>query len=368
MLIQVCKMLHSASTDGLYDFDDMEVNADIAGFGDDLLLPSKSEIHDLCLGISPTHSSDSGVDNIEEYMFDFENISCYSNDLWKAEGRSFEDGMVGVSDDISQLERLKESEIWSHFKIPRRTKLEETIDEDHCYTSRVPEDHSLQSVATKALHMETQNNTGKQASYSKVIELPSPCSMLESDKAELTERTNEEMLEELACKSTSDRCGNRNAVMARLNRERKKKYVSNLESEVSTLRKQNASLSEENQNLKVSISDCREELAYLRNVLENQSMLSSVITAVSGVVGVNLKGIVKASNDKNKFGDKRSISANKGIAIGSNRSQQYHKAESENGEQNSAPFISEGNGVCLHVQQENVSIEFCHHCSAHATS
>ena len=356
-------MSYSECNDGLSDFDDLELDAGMAWFRESLSLNSKSEIHDFSFGISPTHSSDSGVDNLEDYLFDFENRACFSNE-WLEEGHFNNDAIRDATDGLPWMEQHNRDKLMGKLKVRRKTKLEETIDEDHCYTNRVLENHSSDNTTINVLQVGKQSCRGSQALMDMKRLSSHP---FEGTKRAASTKKTDENLEEMTLKSTLDRCTNRNAVMARLNRERKKRYVNNLESEVSTLRKMNSSLSEENQNLKVSISKCREELAYLQNVLGNQSMLSSVIKAVSGIAGVNLKGIVKTSG-KNNADDKNSTTVDKDIPANGDKSQKWLKEDTINGEQYPTSANSIGNGVCLHVQQENVSIEFCHHCSAHATA
>lgn len=349
-------MLHSECNDGLCDFDDLELDAGMAGFQESFSLNRKSEIRDLSFGISPTHSSDSGVDNLEDYLFEFENSACFSSEWWE-EGHLDNGAMHDVTDGFPWLEQHKRGELMGKLRMPMKTKLEEAIDEDHCYTNKVLENPSSANTAISVLQVGKQSFRDTQA----------PINIKGAKRAASTKMTDD-TFEEMTLKSTLDRCANRNAVMAKLNRERKKRYVNNLESEVSTLRNKNASLSEENQNLKVSISKCREELAYLQNVLGNQSMLSSVIKAVSGIRGVNLKGTVNTSTGKNSTEDKSSSRVDKDIPTNGDKPQKLLKEDTVKGEQYPIPLTSIGNGVCLHVQQENVSIEFCHHCSAHATS
>lgn len=365
-LILEGKMLHSEWKDRIFRFDDVVSDAYTVGFQESSPMCNFSQLEDLSFGVSPTHSLDSGVDNIEEYLFDFENKSCFSNDLWEEEHS--DDNMVDVTNDLCSLGLRKEDESKSNLRMIKKSKLEETIEEDHCYTSKRFGSDSLDSKTTiDVLEVGMQCCQDNQVLLHKANQIARQASA-EKENNRFMKSGCEDPLEGMTLRSTSDRCNNRNAVMARLNRERKKRYVSNLESEVGTLRKQNTSLLEENQNLKTNVSKCREELAYLRNVLENQSMLSSVIQAVSGIPGVNLKGIVNASSGKNKIEEKTSTSLDKDTYACGHKKQKLQNEENYIGKDTSQSFSSKQSGVCLHVQQENVSIQFCHYCSAHATS
>ena len=350
----------SCTMNGLGDFSLEDLDADMDGFRESLSSYRKSDIHEFYLGISPTHSADSGVDNIEEYMFDFENNSCFANELWE-EKTAEEDAIVNVTDDLPWLGSLTtQTESKGTLKNSSKSKLEETIDEDHCYTTIRGAPSNVTCPA------------GDTASFQKIDQKDGvKREHLQSQMAshgittEKTAKGRTNVFEKIAVEDSSERCNNRNAIMARLNRQRKKRYVGNLESEVSTLRKQNTSLLAENSDLKVSISKCREELTYLRHVLENQSMLSSVIKAVSCVPGVNLRGVVKASDKVDKSENKASGKGRFGNIAkqeGLNEGNGIHQGESSSAQK------SNGSGVCLHIQKENVSIEFCHHCNLHSTS
>lgn len=334
-----------ASDGGLGEFNLAEFDAEMTGLNESISMFTKSDGSSFCLGISPTHSTDSGVDNIEEDMFDFENSSSYSENWW---GDLPEDSCASYTlpDTIPSRKEEKSPLIRS-----RKCRLEEVIDEDHCYTSKEILTSSGQTngpMAAMSATADVKNKYSSGHALLKTTEKTNDLMMMQGmDSKECNEKGGK-IFEKISVEDASDRCNNRNAVMARLNRQRKKRYISNLESEVSTLRQRNTSLLAENRDLKVSMSKCREELAYLRNVLENQSMLANVIKAVSSVPSVNLKGVVNTSG-------KRHEDENRAV-------NDLHRANSP------MDTISNPSGVCLHVQKENVSIEFCHHCSSHARS
>lgn len=346
--------------DGLCDFDMTELDADMAEFREQLSIYTEADGKDLFFGISPTHSSDSGVDNIEEDMFDFESNSCYSqHSLGSFDGNSSDEVK---KDGAWMTSKPTKSPMRSRILTSERSKLEMAIEEDHCYTSKEMPASECEVTGKLGSSLVTGKNVNlsNQVVAARMEEIPEKSGMEDMRKPV---KEISEYVEKIVVEDASDKCNNRNAVMARLNRQRKKRYVNNLESEVRSLRKQNTTLLADNQDLNLCISKCREELAYLKNVLENQSMLSSVINAVSKVPGVKLRGVVDASSANTDGGRKGSYQLSQGKA----NSKEDDGDDSCEGLSTVGSLVKTG-GVCLHVKQENVSVEFCHYCSNHAMS
>jgi len=133
----------------------------------------------------------------------------------------------------------------------------------------------------------------------------------------------------------------KNAEMARLNRQRKKKYVASLESEIKSLRGQNAKLSQLKIKQESKIEKLEDEVSYLMSVIRNQTMLSSVLKAVSNVPGVKLGEGSGPSDHRPRFVEK----------IPGKRIPFKEDSDKFNG------------GVCLHVSENKVSLEFCSKCN-----
>lgn len=139
----------------------------------------------------------------------------------------------------------------------------------------------------------------------------------------------------------------KNAVAARINRQKKKEYVSELESSISSLRSENTSLKSRCSRLEHTVQQLETEVQYLKSVLVNQSSLSTLLQNIPGVSEVRLSS---------------------SLARGK------HVRMEEPGETGSSPAFKRPRtlapftgGVCLHVAEKNVSIEFCSHCSADAS-
>ena len=133
----------------------------------------------------------------------------------------------------------------------------------------------------------------------------------------------------------------KNAEMARLNRQRKKRYIAKLESEVKDLNKQNSKLSQIKSQQESKIDSLENEVEYLMSVIRNQTMLSSVLKAVSSAPGVHLNILGKSKKLSERLPGKRMM---------------VDKIEDEENSKYSG-------GVCVHVSDNKVSLEFCSTCN-----
>ncbi|XP_059155617.1 uncharacterized protein LOC131940805 [Physella acuta] len=88
----------------------------------------------------------------------------------------------------------------------------------------------------------------------------------------------------------------KNAMAARDNRLKKKKYVADLEETVSNLRKDNAYLKKENENCKSCVKSLETEVSYLKSVIANQTTLSAILNNVLKTPGIKLSSSFTANN------------------------------------------------------------------------
>lgn len=136
----------------------------------------------------------------------------------------------------------------------------------------------------------------------------------------------------------------KNAEAARQNRLKKKRYLEELEKEHSDVKRENVILKTRCHEFQQRCQRLQSEVEYLKNVIANESMLSSLIQNIPNVPNVKLSS---------------SFSSRKRPQAGSS---------SEGGTPTSKRSKSSANaGVCLHVAKDQVSIEFCQHCSKQAT-
>ncbi|KAG8453074.1 hypothetical protein GDO86_004764 [Hymenochirus boettgeri] len=142
--------------------------------------------------------------------------------------------------------------------------------------------------------------------------------------------------------------GNKNALAARLNRLRKKEYVRGLESQVARLSEENRDLQQERRSLCARVRELEGEARYLRAVLANDSALSQVLNRLTGLKGARLSTSLFRSPNENAGDHDYALPGT--------------KEEDEDG----AP--SGGGGVCLHVDKDKLSVEFCAVCSKNAST
>ena len=393
------------------DFD-----SEMEEFRDDFVSFVDTKTQDFDLGVSPAHSSDSGVDVVVDDLFGFGSNQSHRNvigdeklsweecleegdtkmDVDDLDGFLRSEGLIDVeggdevsvggeeeAGDCKEIEDREDSGNDGNASGEEdgpgddddragaiSYKQQSSVTEDHCYTNKELLEDDLQekthaqeagrkyqpasqAVPSSQPRRKTLVSNGAEKSFN--FQQQKRKVKIEDDEIDVEEAMNH-----------PDKCNNRNAIMARLNRQRKKRYVSNLESEVSSLRKQNTSLLSENRNLKGEISSCKEELAYLKSVLANQSMLSSVIKAVSCVPGVNISGVVPSNNTSDK--DTTDVAETIKMSGVSQKSKKRRNQNSLQGSAETGHGSSSNAGICLHVSQQNVSIEFCQHCSKHAAS
>ena len=141
-----------------------------------------------------------------------------------------------------------------------------------------------------------------------------------------------------------DERNKKNAVQAKMNREKKKAYIRSLEDEIDNLQMKNFALNSSNKKILKEKDALKEEVEYLKGIIANQSVLSGLLKNIGNVDNVKLS---------------------------SSFVQRKRSAEMDHDYDNSAKRVKTTKttaGVCLHVDQGNVSIEFCSKCAGMAQS
>ncbi|XP_041350948.1 uncharacterized protein LOC121369931 [Gigantopelta aegis] len=225
--------------------------------------------------------------------------------------------------------------------------------------------------------------------------------------------------------NTSSPALSKNAIAARENRLKKKKYVENLEKSFTTLNEENITLKSKVESYETTIARLNSEVAYLKNVLINQSTLSALLKNIQSTPGIKFKTSLPTTSsstlteknksdsvDDNQKNIYSSLRRSKRKSAVSNyesekkvrkvlsdtviESTSYQgmiqkvpavsnddmSAESvRNKSISAAPESAEGmddcqitssqrlnGGVCLHVTGEMVSLEFCQKCNKNSQS
>jgi len=146
---------------------------------------------------------------------------------------------------------------------------------------------------------------------------------------------------------------NKNAVQARVNREKKKAYISTLEQQVDDLKSKNDIMRAESVSAVSWADTLAEEVAYLKAVLANQSALASLLKNING-------DATMAVLSSSRFGGEVNVS--KDVGRKRPRSDDHDYVQSQSGRKYSRGSTKDA-GVCLHVNQERVTLEMCRHCS-----
>lgn len=126
----------------------------------------------------------------------------------------------------------------------------------------------------------------------------------------------------------------KNAIAARENRLKKKQYVEGLEKKNKELEKTKKIMQDKTEEQAERISDLEREVEYLKNVLHNQSALSSLLGSLDPDTSVRLSIAGQGGKRRRGGGSKEVIPMSK--------------------------------GVCLHVDGQTASLEFCSLCAMKA--
>ncbi|KAH7974486.1 hypothetical protein HPB49_015902 [Dermacentor silvarum] len=154
----------------------------------------------------------------------------------------------------------------------------------------------------------------------------------------------EEEEESLDAFKTRGSCMSKNAIAARENRIKKKLYVNKLERSVRHLSTENATLKRRSQDMNREIEELSEEVQYLRSVLCNVDEISSLVRSIRSARPS------LATNLKNGYSLKRE------------RVEGDHDYIGTSGKRR-PPVDKKAGGVCIHVANGAVSLEFCHRCA-----
>lgn len=160
------------------------------------------------------------------------------------------------------------------------------------------------------------------------------------------------------------------AEKAKEQRERKKKYVQELQDNIEELKRDKAGLQQVTAQLNDKLEAFREEIRYLKGVIANQSELARILRSVTNTPGISLScGILQDREEGNdgktnkRKCDAPNDSGKKGVNLRQENSKRRKLDKTASGEM--SPVDA---GVCVHVQSGKVSLEFCAECSIKASS
>jgi hypothetical protein len=217
------------------------------------------------------------------------------------------------------------------------------------------------------LDSEQQKGEQKAVNFTKILNKSS----VKTAKNEASTNTMKIPVAKKAATDTEDIDKSRkNAENARENRRKKKLYIEGLEKEVGSLRSERNVLMEKSNNLEKKVGDLQNEVDYLTSVLANESMLSKLIANVSKTPGVSLSTSFCSSRESSLKGNKSSVKDNNveserenTISTRSSSRKRVRDCQPASSAKRGRGGTIATGGVCLHVKQSKVSIEFCRHCS-----
>lgn len=155
------------------------------------------------------------------------------------------------------------------------------------------------------------------------------------------------------------------AEKAKEQRQRKKKFVQELQDTIEELKQEKAGLQQVNTQLNDKIGSLQEEISYLKGVIVNQSELAKILRSVANIPGISINCSV-LKNDQGEMGknNKRKCvpAGKKGVNLRDENAKKRRMDIEVNGE------LENNAGVCVHVQSGKVSLEFCPECSKKAKS
>lgn len=189
------------------------------------------------------------------------------------------------------------------------------------------------------------------------------------------------------------KCFTKNAVMARQNRLRKKKYVQDLESQVSKLKHENKSLSSILNNQSKLIVELRRELKYTKSVLANSSDISKLLRLINNNTGMSVSTSLNSSlsltsnclskkEQEHPWAEVTDLDDSllipdlglfyedfntDGVGIKGTTAEPRHSSIAlKEHNYTTINCHDDDAGVCLHVSKHRVSLEFCSICSNNA--
>lgn len=138
-------------------------------------------------------------------------------------------------------------------------------------------------------------------------------------------------------------CGpmSRNAVLARENRRKKKEYLTSLEGEITTLKGEKQLIASSLCKANKAISSLKDEIEYLKSVIANETTLGALLKNIPMATGVSIKRGRSTTMRSNDNTTKR------------------HKLDHDY----TSTSLGYRPGVCLHIAEGSVSLEFCKTCN-----
>lgn len=158
------------------------------------------------------------------------------------------------------------------------------------------------------------------------------------------------------------------ALAAREQRQKKKNYVKTLEETVQSLKEENAALKKSSVQLSKSINELSNEVKYLKSVLANESTLSSLLANLPLVSNSSSLAIPLNSSGRKRKHFKRVETSDDDSEIDvESTPKKASKHDHSYGclqQQKKKNVGEQSAGICLHLTNNHVSVEFCPTCNS----
>lgn len=196
--------------------------------------------------------------------------------------------------------------------------------------------------------------------------------------------------------SKKQRCVNRNAINARLNREKKKAYLASLEEEIHHLREVNQKSEWKLKEQDTAIGKMKQELLHMKSLLANNKYLNSLVSKLSEVTGLPVTSSLIGKIKEEEPARTRSVPhgvnhpvCNNDVSLGGR--DMYGPLSSQCESLSDFTFLEDNYfvdydlkelfpdfsdcgesekslGICVHINQNRLSVEFCPVCNSRAGS
>ena len=162
----------------------------------------------------------------------------------------------------------------------------------------------------------------------------------------------------------------KNAINARVNRQKHKQFVATLEDENAGLRRRIDTLEADAATLRTEKDLLQQEIRYLKSVIANETTIGRVLDGLSSTV----KDVRLTSGFQRRHQQRKRAATDDSADRGDADSTDHKRASRmrTDADDDVSPLSSSSSppaaGVCLHVHSDSVSVEFCDHCAKMASA
>ncbi|KAL4238939.1 hypothetical protein ACF0H5_003643 [Mactra antiquata] len=164
--------------------------------------------------------------------------------------------------------------------------------------------------------------------------------------------------ENFSMESKGSKCMSKNAILARELREKKKKYVQELENTVDVLKSRNCDLETKYSKQSKHVKSLESEVQYLRNVLANQTTIASLLNSVHKTPGISFTSSI-GQNVKRKCSEdsESQQSSAHGVYVQTNSTKKMKNCNEELDNKEESPSLSDHASVKSTAYKSLIAID-----------